>query len=46
MISVRSDSPGTVHHWFRASSNSISIPSSFPAIHSWAFTHVSVQATR
>src|SRR4249919_260555 len=46
MISVRSESPGTVHHWFRASSNSISIPSSFPAIHSWAFTHVSVQATR
>src|SRR6266540_2875344 len=45
MISVRSDSPGSVHHWFRASSNSISIPSSLPAIHSWAFTQVSVQTS-
>jgi len=46
MTSVRSDSPGTVHHWFRASSNSISIPSSFEAIQSCASTHVSVHATR
>ncbi len=46
MISVRSESPGTVHHWLRASSNSISIPSSLPAIQSCACTHVSVQATR
>ena len=48
MISVRSDSPGSVHHWLRASSNSISAPvaSSLPAIHSCACTQVSVQATR
>ena len=46
MTSVVSEAPGTVHHWLRASSNSISIPSSLPAIQSWACTHVSVQATR
>ena len=46
MISVCSEPPGSVHHWFRASSNSVSIPSSFAASQSCASTHVSVQATR
>jgi hypothetical protein len=31
MISVLAEAPGSVHHWLRASSNSISIPSSLPA---------------
>ncbi len=41
-----SEAPGSVHHWLRASSNSISIPSSLDAIQSWACTQVSVHATR